>query len=251
MMRTFVIAVSSMTGNFAEAARAYAEGIRQAEQLDHGFSRTMLMEQYAMCLLVQADFERAAALLERTVEICQRDEVHAMWPASTIHLGGALLELGSIERAGQLIESVDEAALARAGHYATVYKLIAFSELQRRRGLLTEAREHAERAEQETKAHGERGFHVQALIQLADVLADLPGESERALRVYGDALDQATALGMRPWMARAWHGIGRAHDARNAAGPAAAAFQSASELWSELEAAKRVALIPVRARSTS
>jgi class 3 adenylate cyclase/tetratricopeptide (TPR) repeat protein len=251
MMRTFVIAVSSMTGTFAEAARAYEEGIRQAEQLDHGFSRTMLMEQYAMCLLVQADFERAAALLERAVEICQRDEVHAMWPASTIHLGGALLELGAIDRAAQLIESVDEPALARAGHYATVYKLIALSELQRRRGLLAEARQTAERAQSETKLYGERGFHVQALIQLADVLAELPEERERALRVYGDALDQATTLGMRPWMARAWHGIARAHDARNAAGPAAAAFRSAIELWSELEAPKRVASISVRPKPRS
>src|SRR5262249_47500736 len=98
LIRTFVVSVASMNGSFAHAARAFEQGRAIAEQLNHALSLTMIMEQYAMCLLVQAEFERAAELLERSVEICREEQVHVMYPASAIHLGMALLELGALER---------------------------------------------------------------------------------------------------------------------------------------------------------
>jgi class 3 adenylate cyclase/tetratricopeptide (TPR) repeat protein len=242
-IRTFIISTASMTGSFAEAARAFDEGRAIADELGHSFSRTMIMEQFAMCLLVQGEFERAAELLQQSVDICRQDEVHVMYAASAIHLGMALLELGSIDRARELIDSVDELALARAGHYATTYQLIARSELERRSGEFAQAELTAERAVQETARCGERGFHVRALIQLADVLADQAEHGARALAVYPDALERARALGMRPWAALAWQGMGRVHRARSADELAAGAFDCAHELWTELQAPKRLAQV--------
>jgi class 3 adenylate cyclase/predicted ATPase len=238
LIRTFIISVASMTGRFSEAARAFEHGRAIAERLNHSFSRTMIMEQYAMCLLVQGESERAAELLEGAVTICRQDEVHAMYPAVAIHLAVALLEGGELTRARQLIDSVDALALARAGHYATSYKLIAHSELLRRSGELSSARELAQAAERETTQSGERGFHVQALIQLATVLAD-EHDMERALAMYTDAMQRAIALGMRPYVALALQGRGHLLRVQGAGDEATSAFDGARELWAELDAPKR------------
>jgi tetratricopeptide (TPR) repeat protein len=199
----------------------------------------MIMEQYAMCLLVEGEFERAAELLEQSLSLCLQDEVHAMYPASAIHLGVALLKLGASERARTLIDSVDTLALARAGHYATTYKLLAQSEWLRVSGDLPGALERARAAQRETAQCAEHGFHVQALIQLADVLADQQ-DNKGALAAYDEAVQRADELGMRPWLALAWQGRGQVLQRRAAASTQAnAALDRAAELWHELDAPKR------------
>jgi hypothetical protein len=65
----------------------------------------------------------ALDLLQRCLELCRLEEVHVMYAASAIHLGAALLDQGR-SSARAALESVDDLALERAGHYATDYKLI-------------------------------------------------------------------------------------------------------------------------------
>jgi ATP/maltotriose-dependent transcriptional regulator MalT len=120
--------------------------------------------------------------------------------------------------------------------------MIAVSELQRRSGQLELARETAQRAERETAGCGERGFHVRALLQLADVLVDQE-DCERALELYADARVRAQTLGMRPWIALAWQGTARVHRARAADAEATFAFDRAVEIWTALDAPRRLAQI--------
>jgi tetratricopeptide (TPR) repeat protein len=240
LIRTFVISIAAMTGSFADAARAFEEGLALAEELRHAFSRTMIMEQYGMCLLAQGEVERAADLLSRCLELCHQEEVHSMYPACAIHLGVALLEQNAVERARVLIEGIDDLALARAGHYATDYRLLARSELARRSAAFDRALVSAEDAVEETSRSGEPGFQVRALVQLGDVLADDVSRAERALAVYGQALELAERLAMRPCNALALQGMARVHAHRRERERARRLFERAGQLWTELECPARL-----------
>ncbi|MET0389713.1 MAG: adenylate/guanylate cyclase domain-containing protein [Polyangiales bacterium] len=246
LVRTFVISVASMTGSFADAARTFSEGLAIAEQRGHAFSRLMIMEEYAMCLLVQGEATRAAELLQRALDVCKQEDVLAMYVPIATHLALALLELGQAEPAQVLVESVDEHALERAGQYAHVYMLLALSELQRQRGQLSQAALTAERAVQETEARGERGFGVRAHIQLADVLAVAardPAEQQRALILYEEAAARAAQLGMPPWTALALQHSARIHASRRDTARAADSLARAHVLWTQLAAPARVSQV--------
>ena len=240
-IRTFIVSVSVMTGSFADAARAFAEGSALAEQLSHAFSHALILEQYGMCLLVQGEYSEAAARLGQAFEICKREEIHTMHMPIASHLGLALLALDRVEEARQLIEAAGRETPERFGHYAHGYLQIARSELQRRSGQLDAARATAELAVRDTAACGERGFHVRALVQLARVLADIASERTRALSIYGDAEARARQLGMSPWIALALQGAGRVHAALGDPADAERAYAAASDVWSRLEVPARVA----------
>jgi tetratricopeptide (TPR) repeat protein len=239
-VRTFVISNASMTGDFAAADLAYESGRAIADELGHAFSRTMIMDQYGMCLLVRGEAARAAELLSECLALCQQESVVAMTPATTTHLGLALLELGEREHARALIESIDDAELARAGHYATVYKLLALSELARGSGETLRAQSFAERAVEETALYGEHGFQALSLVQLADVLAGRRSELQEALSVYERALESAEQLGMRPCCALALEGTARVHAQRADHVQAARAVERARQIWNELQAPARL-----------
>jgi predicted ATPase len=236
LVRTFVIVNASMTGDFHDADRAYEQGRAIADELGHAFSRTMLMEEYGLCLLVRGEVERAAKLLSECLALCKQESVVAMTPASATHLGLALLALGEREHARALIESTDDAELARAGHYATIYKLLALSELARGSGESLRARSFAERAVAETARCEEHGFHALSLLQLASVLTDR-GE---ALRVYDHTLERAETLGMRPCKALALQGKASVLSKLGDNVQAAMAIEHARQIWTDLDAPARL-----------
>jgi predicted ATPase len=240
LVRTFIISNASMTGDFEDAERAYEQGRAIADALGHAFSRTMLMQQYGMCLLVRGETERAVQVLSECLALCRSEAVVAMTPASKTHLGLALLELGEREHARALIDSIDDAELVRAGHYATIYKLLAQSELGRCLGELEHARTFAERAVEETARYGEHGFHVLSLVQLADVLCEGGSERQQALPIYEQALKRARELGMRPCCALALQGIATVHAQRGELEQAALAVERAREIWGLLSAPARL-----------
>ena len=242
LIRTFVITVASMSGDFADAAQAFAEGRALADQLGHGFSRAMITEQYGMCLLVQGEVERARELLREALTICEHDEVSTMVPPSATHLAQALIEQGELGPARSLLDGVDELALERGGHYALGYKRFVMSRWHHKKGDLAAARAEAELSVQETSACGERGFHVKALVQLGDVLADDPAHSGLALQVYDQALTRARELGMQPYVAFALGGMSRLLARRGEGQRAESLRREAAALWTQLGA-------PARARA--
>jgi tetratricopeptide (TPR) repeat protein len=200
----------------------------------------MILEQHGMCLLVQGEYANAAEWLRQAFEICKREEVHTMYVPIASHLGLAMLGLGALDEARQLIESAAREPLDRAGHYAIDYLRIAQSELQRRLGQLEQACATAELAVNDTQRCGERGFHVRALVQLARVLTDMPGQRDRALATCIEAETSATQLGMPPWAALARQGAGRLYAAGGDKVEAAQAYAVASAIWHRLEVPARI-----------
>jgi predicted ATPase/class 3 adenylate cyclase len=241
MVNTFVISIASMTGAFADATHAFNEGHALAQQLNHGFSSAMILEQYGMCLMVQGEHTRAVESLRRAEEICQREEIQTMTMPICSHLALALLELGRVDEAALYIDRASAAPRSEAGHYAVTYLQIALSELRRKRGQAEEARAIAEESVRDTAACGERGFYVRALLQLACILADLPAERKLALARYAEAEHHAQQLGMPPWAALALQGAGAVHAALQQPQQANACFEAARAIWHRLEVPARLA----------
>lgn len=240
MAHTFVISIAAMTGAFAEAAHAFEEGHALAEQLNHGFSSAMLLEQYGMCLMVQGEHTRAAECLRQAHRICQREEIQTMIVPIGSHLALALLEQGRVEEALVFVDEAAAAPRSEAGHYAVTYLHIALSEARRKSARWDEARAIAEEAVADTAACGERGFHVRALIQLARVLCDQPEQHKLALARYAEAEHQALQLGMPPWAALAIQGAGTVHAAQRNKHQAAQCYDTARALWQKLEVPARI-----------
>ena len=238
--RTMIISVQSLLGGFTEAERVFQEALRYADALEHAFSRTMLLEQYGMCLLVQGEAERALQLLGEALATCERDEVNTMLTPITSHLGLALLSLGRLQEAERVIERAATEHTELAGHYALGYLAMARSELFLQRGDLVRARQIAQTALEDTARHGERGFHVRARLQYAATLLADPQQLAAAKVTYGETLAQARELDMQPWAALAAAGLARAREQSGELTAAREAGRAALELWRKLEVPARI-----------
>jgi class 3 adenylate cyclase/tetratricopeptide (TPR) repeat protein len=239
--RTFVISGCSLQGQLAEADRVFVEAHALAEAVDHPYSWTMLLEEYSFSQIVRGDFARARELGERSMAICEKNEVRVMYAPTAARLGAALSHCGEAERAKALLED----ALARqtyraAGHYGLVFLLLALADAQLRAGETERALENARAAEAETRAAGEHAYHVTALVQLGDVLARSAADAAEAGGVYEQAVDQARALGMAPFEALALEGRARWLAERGQAPAAAADLTLAEALWSQMNAPARL-----------
>jgi class 3 adenylate cyclase/tetratricopeptide (TPR) repeat protein len=243
MSRTFIVSVSAMTGGFAEAERAFHEGSALADEINHPFSRTMILEQYGLCLLVKGEAEEAAQVLRQAMEVCLHDEVRTMYIPIASQLGLALLELGALDDGRKLLEQAASGALDLAGHYAIDYLFIGLSEAQLRTGDVATALTTAEKTVRDTEAVGERGFHVRALLQYAAALGATAGREPQAALTFNRALEQAEQLGMWPWMALAHHGLAKLHETAGQRELAIGALQPALRIWRQLDAAARVAQV--------
>jgi predicted ATPase len=251
MTRVFIISVQSMLGGFDEAARAFEEGRAFADELDHPFSRTLILEQYGMCLIVRGEAERAAELLQEAIEIGERDEVRTMDTPILSHLGMALLQLGKIDEAALVIERAASGPAGLEGHYALHYLALARSQLELQRGQLKHAQQLAEAALEDARKHGERGFAVRALLQYAHAVAADAELRDTAVLAYTDALTHAQQLGMQPSAAVALTGLAEVLVRQGRVAEARESLLAAQGLWEALRAPVRVSelrALLVRAR---
>lgn len=242
LCRVFVIAVSAMTGTFRRAEQAYLEGRRIADELDHSFSRTMIMEQYGYCLLIRGEVTRARALLQEAMALCQRDEVRTMYLPIASHLAMALLETGALDQAHDLLKDAAAADASIAGHYAVDYLGWSLSSAELRSGRPEAALAIADTVLADTQRCGEPGFAVRAQLQRAAALA-LAGRSDDALQSYTTASEQARALGMPPWFALAEQGRARVLSQSGQRAAALSAISAARDAWHALDAPERVGQI--------
>jgi class 3 adenylate cyclase/tetratricopeptide (TPR) repeat protein len=241
LTRTFIISVQSMAGGFAEAEQAFDVGHRLADEFEHAFSRTMILEQFGMCLLAQGEGQRALQVLRQALAICDRDEVGTMRTPILSHLGQALLQVGEVAEAAEVIAWAGDVPAELVGHYALHYRGIARAQLALARQELRQAERLAQAALEDARQHGERGFSVRALLQYADVVAADPGRAQAAHQLYRDALAQARALEMQPSVAQAHTGIAITAHTFGDPGLAQESQARARNVWQQLGALRRVA----------
>jgi tetratricopeptide (TPR) repeat protein len=96
---------------------------------------------------------------------------------------------------------------------------------------------------QDAETHGERGFHVRALLQYAAALAARSDTHDAAERAYHRALALAQPLGMQPWAALAQQGLAAVYRARGQHQLAHTALDAALAIWRTLGVPRRIAQV--------
>jgi predicted ATPase/class 3 adenylate cyclase len=240
LARAFVISCNGLRGDFAEADRMFAEGRSMADELDHPYSRTMILEEYGFCQLVRGDVRSARELLELAMRICIENEVTVMHAPIAARLGSALIESGNLAEGRALIED----ALARethrtAGHYAQTYLLLALSDAHVRGEEPALALASARRAEEITRLAGEGAYHVCALTQLAAALA-CARDRVGALDAHASALRQARELEMAPFEALVLEGRAGVLADQGDRAQGLRELDSAADIWARLGAPARL-----------
>jgi class 3 adenylate cyclase/tetratricopeptide (TPR) repeat protein len=241
-VRTFAVSCCCMLGRFEQAQALFEEGRALADELDHPHSRTMILEEGGFLLLMRGEAQAARELLTEALAICERDEVRVMYAPMAARLGVALLDCGQIEQGRALLEdAVARKTYREAAHYGHDYLLMALSDAQLRTGDVRAALQTAREAEQATLGCGEHGYHVCALVQLAAALRASPGSEQQAQATYRQALQKATRLHMRPWVALAREGLAAAMQVQGPCAEARAELEAAAALWTQLGAPLRSA----------
>jgi tetratricopeptide (TPR) repeat protein len=247
--RAFVISCDGLLGEFDEADRMYAQGRPIADELDHPYSRTMILEEYGFCQLVRGEADSAREHLELAMQICNENEVVVMHAPIAARLGAALVASGRVAEGRAVIEDALERKTHRAaGHYAETYLLLALAEAEMLCAEPALALDAAMRAEEITRLSGERAHHVCALTQLAAALA-FSQEPNRALEMYESAVLQARELEMAPFEALALQGKAAVLADRGEATDALRELDSALLIWSRLGAPARVGQVAAKRRA--
>jgi tetratricopeptide (TPR) repeat protein len=205
----------TFVGEFGEACRVFAEGRRIAEELDHPYSRAIVLEEHGYCMLTMGRFGEAVAMFEQALEISRENQVYTMYPAIAGRLAIALAHCG---RAAEGIDLAQD-ALARETHrlggdYAHNYLLIGLATSYLRAGRLEQALEIATRGESLAAAAEEHAHHACVLVLLGGIHAAAgPSSAADAERSFRAALTLATRHGMRPLAAECHHGLGMLYQA--------------------------------------
>ena len=202
-------------GHFAEGVGWGREAVRLAEnRVDDPYSLGWACTGLAEIYRVKGDPAPAVELLEQVRELAARHGLQDLTMSVTRTLGNAYALSGRLQEGlGLLRQAV---AMLEANGYRRQYATCFLEQLGRAlliEGEIDEAHALALRALAQARARGERGWEAYSLWLLGDVAARREdADVEVAERHYRDAITLATALAMRPLIARAHRGLGTLYD---------------------------------------
>jgi tetratricopeptide (TPR) repeat protein len=172
--------------------------------------------------LLKGDFEKAIAVLERALKICQLVNTPVYGPFVEARLGSAYANFGRIPEGLVYLEQgvQNSAAVGRVGFLSL--NMVWLGEGYLLSGRLEDANSTALRAVEVSKEHKELGHGVLALKLLGDIALKNPPDLHKAENYYREALIASQDIGMRPIEAHAHAGLanvyiatGRAEQARS------------------------------------
>jgi tetratricopeptide (TPR) repeat protein len=180
-----------------------------AEGLDHPFSVSAAQAALGRVHLRRGDFERAAAMLESALAICETAQLPLLYPFAASPLGAAYARLGRMPDALPLLEQAVERAAAMRRMVDQSLWMYWQSEAVLLDGRQEEGTELAARALHVAATHKERGYEAWILRLLGDVHAQQgPPAFAGAEQHYRQSLAIAESLGMRPLVARCCLSLG-------------------------------------------
>ncbi len=218
-------------GAFAEAQPVLEESLRIAETIDHPWSQTFLALGEGILRVRQGDLPRAVRTLERSLALCRQWQLAALFEVITGHLGHAYTLAG---RTGEAIPLLEE-GLAERRHWLEPFPLLALAEAYLRVGRTREASQTAERALGLARQRGQRGHEAWLRWLLGEIARlDPAGSAADVEAHYGQALDLATELDMRPLAAHCHLGLGQWHRQRGDAAREQEHMTTARSLYREM-----------------
>jgi class 3 adenylate cyclase/tetratricopeptide (TPR) repeat protein len=209
--RSWLVASLAQLGRFAEAAEYQAEAIRLAEATHHATTVGQAHRAASMFHLLEGDWAKARALIERLIAVVRTGNVVFLLPFAVTSSAWVLAQLGEASEAlsrlregEQLLER--QAAGGIVGDLGWAYHSLGRACLLL--GRFDEARSLGNRAVDSSPGH--HGFAAHARLLLGDI-ATHPDrfDAESGEVHYHEALALAEPRGMRPLVAHCHLGLGK------------------------------------------
>jgi tetratricopeptide (TPR) repeat protein len=183
----------------------------------------------------QGDFTPALAALERSLSLCQ-DENIAIWlPATASLLASTYAYAGRLAEAQGLLERIEMDKIIFEQPSQRAFMLMNLSEAKRLIGQLEESYTQLQEALTLSRSRKERGNQAWCLCLTSEItlLID-PSNVEQALDCYQQALTIAEELGMRPLQAHCHRGLGHLYSQTEQAEQARAELSMAIEMYRDM-----------------
>ena len=197
--RIWLAASLADVGDFPGAVACALEGLALAEAADHPWSTAGSYMTLGFVHLGQGRLEEAGPVLDRGIAFSRDMDLTAWLPMLLCAQGAAHVRGGYVAQGvAMLEEGVNRAgALRILSRHAL--RLTWLAEGYLRAGRVAEAAAAAHQAHELASRHGEQGYAAGSLRMLGEIHArGDAGEAAAATGYYGDALERARALGMRP-----------------------------------------------------
>ena len=220
-------------GEFGEARQHAEEALRLAQGADHPYSLAHAHLAMGGTLLRQGWFSEAMGMLERGLELCRN--VPFLYPPIAADLAIVYAFSG---RTSAAVELAHEAVTRgeKGGRLGRLSLIVShLSEVCHLAGQSQAAATRAAWALELARERGELGNQVYALRLSGQLAAERePPDVESAKRNFGEALDLAERLSMRPLLARCHLGLGRLHRRFGETGAAEHHLTAASRLFEDM-----------------
>ncbi len=199
-------------GDFAAARRLAEEAVRLAGEADHPYSLVYAHWGLGLVHVTQGRPETAIAGLEQGLQLCQRGNVLALFPAVVGRLGQAHALAGRPSEAVELLQRGAQESASMKFTAALPLRDTALAEAYLLAGQLVEARQTIERALGLSRTYAQPGVEAEALRLTGELhLRQSPPDLQGAETAYREALALGERLEMRPLVARCHLGLARVH----------------------------------------
>jgi tetratricopeptide (TPR) repeat protein len=231
---TFLIACLAERGEFEEGLAVGPSTLEAAEDLNHSFTLTLASWAVGFLYVRMGEFEKAIPVLGRGLEVCESQQIRALFPRVASTLGYAYA-LGSRATDGlPLLKRAAAVAGAPGSRYLADQsrRVVWLGEAHLLMRQVTEATRSGEQALDLSRRLTERGNEAYALYLLGQIAAHAdPPEAQQADSHYRQALALAEALGMRPLVAHCYLGLGMLYREVGRREQAQAELTTAAELY--------------------
>jgi tetratricopeptide (TPR) repeat protein len=184
----------------------------------------------------QGDVQRARAVLERAMGLCQDWHIPLFVPQLATALGVAYILYGRVTAGLALVEQGVEQEVGSDRSRRLALMVTGLSEAYLLAGRLEDAHQRAAQALDLARQYKQRGTQAWALWLLGESTAHQASpEGEPAAGRYRQALTLAEELGMRPLQAHCHRGLGTLYAATGQREQARAALSTAIDLYRAID----------------
>jgi tetratricopeptide (TPR) repeat protein len=207
--RAWLVRCLAQIGRFDEAVPCGDEAIQTALKSNHPYSIVYAYYGAGVLFLVKGDFDKAIAVLEQGLKVCQAADMPVHHPLIASCLGSAYALAGRLEEGLRSLKSGVEQGESMRRMAGQALRMAWLSEAYVLAGQTDEAEAFARRGLERCSESKDQGSQAWLLRNLGDLMARRsPLSAEQVEANYGKALGLAQELGMRPLQGHCHLGLG-------------------------------------------
>jgi len=229
----FVSLAQAERGLFGEAGAAADACARIADEAGAPFYRALAAWALGHAHLTHGDLEHAVAVLERALADCDRAEIRAIRPWIASDLGLSHLLADRVAEAVTILEQAVNEASSWQLLSGQAIRLANLGQAYLQAGRRDDAKRAARAAIKQATEHGERAFRSRA-VWVQGAVALEADDTAAAAEHFGQVLSMATALDMRPLVARCHLALAITHRAAREEEAARRELDVASTMFREM-----------------